>query len=142
MNLLLKLLSSPWFWADVVLSITGGILVYWGLWIEKRAEKRIPPSDFKEDIFEDVIKAEKSELERGWRILMLGIAIEVVAALGISVISGLEVADLTDKSAAANLEAKQAEKEAGQAKERAAITDSNNLVLQAKVFRLETKTKW
>src|ERR1700690_4195553 len=109
MNLLLKLISSPWFWADVFLSISGGLLVAWGLWLEKRAEKHIPPTDFHPDIFGDVVKLQKIKEQRGWRILMTGIIVEVVAALGISVISGLEIADLSDQSAAANLEAKQAE---------------------------------
>jgi hypothetical protein len=116
MNLVLKLFSSPWFWADVFLSVAGGIIVYWGLSIEKKAEKLIPPADFKPDIFKGVLESQKSEMERGWRILMAGITVEVVAALGISIISGLEIADLTEKSAAANLEAKQAGKDAAEAR--------------------------
>ena len=58
---------------------------------------------------------------------MTGIIIEVVAAFAISVISGLEVADLT-------LEARQAEIVAGQANEQAANTYSNSLVLQKQVL--------
>jgi hypothetical protein len=122
MNLILKLIESPWFWADVVLSVIGGLLVYWGLLIEKESEKYIPPADFKRDIFDDIVKAQKSKLDRGWRILMAGIIIEVVAALLISIISGLEMASLNDK--------------AEQASERAANTESNNLVLQARVLVL------
>jgi len=151
MNLLLELVSSPWFWVDILLSVTGGIVVYWGLLIEKRAEKYIPPESFKPDIFEDVVAAQKSELQRGWRILMTGIILEVVAALGISIISGLEVADLKDKTAAANRESKIAGKDAALANERAANLEStnlqmsvqveglrsNNLVLQSNVFALE-----
>ena|SRR5208283_3815908 len=116
MNLVLKLISSPWFWADIALSVSGGVVVYWGLLVEKKAEKNLPPADFKPDIFEDVLAAQKREVERGWRILMAGIVIEVVAAFGVSIISGLEIADLTEKSATANLEAKQAAKDAGDAK--------------------------
>lgn len=116
MNLVLKLISSPWFWADVVLSVAGGLIVYWGLSVEKKAEKFMPPADFRPDIFEDVIKLQKSELERGWRILMTGIVVEVVAALGISIISGLEIADLTDQASIANDDAKKAVKEAVAAK--------------------------
>src|SRR6266571_3007279 len=108
MNLILKLFSSLWFWADILLSVSGGVIVYWGLRVEKKAERKMPPADFNPDIFDDVVESQKSELERGWRILMTGIVVEVVAALAISVISSLEIADLNDKSAAANLEAKQA----------------------------------
>lgn len=139
MNLVLKLISSPWFWADIVLSVIGGALVYWGLLIEKRAEKHIPPADFHHDIFKDVVASQKSKLERGWRILMTGIVVEVVAALGISVISGLEIADLTEKSAVANLEAKPAGKDAADAKLLAANTESNNLVLRARVELLQAR---
>lgn len=139
MNLVLKLILSPWFWADIVLSVTGGIIVYWGLLVEKKAEKYIPPIDFSKDIFEDVVGTQKSELERGWRILMTGIIVEVVAALGISIMSGLEIADLTDKSAVANLAAKQAEKDASQSNERAANTESNSVLLSLKIEQLRSK---
>jgi hypothetical protein len=103
MNLLLKLISSPWFWADFVLSVIGGGLVFWGLKIEKDAEKKE-----NLDVFVDEVRARKLKSERGWRILMTGIVVEVVAALGISVISSLEIADLNDKTAASYLEAKEA----------------------------------
>ena len=125
MHLVEKLVLSPWFWLDVVLSVTGGLLVWWGLQIEKKAEKLIPPSDFKPDIFGDILEQQKWELERGWRILMRGIALEVVAAFGISIISGLEIADFTDKAASAI--------------ERTALVESNNLVLRSNVVALEIK---
>jgi hypothetical protein len=48
----------------------------------------------------------------------------------------LEIADSKEKSDAANFEAQQAEKEAGQANERAANTESNNLVLATKLEEL------
>lgn len=142
----------------------------WGLSIEKKAEKLLPPQDFKPDIFDSIIEAQKKEVERGWRILMVGVVVEVVAALGISIISGLEIADLSEKTAAAHLEAKQAEtnsaasyeraanaeKEAGQANERAAKFDADrvviekeaeeiretNFLLQTKLVTLETAIKW
>ena len=115
MNLLLKLIASPWFWLDVLLSVSGGALVWWGLRIEKKAENLLPPENFKPDIFFDIVKRQKSELERGWRILMLGIVVEVVAALGVSIISNLESVDLKDRVAKAN--------------ERVANIESNNAVL-------------
>ncbi|MBI5774303.1 MAG: hypothetical protein HZA89_11240 [Verrucomicrobia bacterium] len=92
-NMLLKLISSPWFWLDVVLSIVGGILVFWGLKLEKMAE-----SDEYLDAFVDGVKSKKLQAQRGWRILMTGIVVEVVAALGVSIISGLEIAVLNEKS--------------------------------------------
>jgi hypothetical protein len=137
MNLLLKMVSSPWFWADIFLSVVGGLIVYWGLKVEKKAEKRLPPSDFDRDIFEDVVRAQKKEEQRGWRILMTGIVVEVVAALGISVISGLEIADLSDQTAVANREAKDAEKQAGEANLRASTNELAALALQREVLRLK-----
>jgi hypothetical protein len=149
MNSIEKLLCSAWFWLDILLSVSGGLVVWWGLVVEKKAEKFVIPSDFKQDIFQDLVDEQKKQLERGWRILMTGIVIEVIAALGISVMSGLEIADLTDKTANANLAAKQAEsdssearKQAGEANERAANTESNNLVLQTLVLKLEAKSRW
>ena len=133
MHLFLRLISSPWFWADVLLSVSGGVLVYLGLRLEKAAEKKEYPGAFV-----DEVKSRKLKAERGWRILMVGIVVEVVAAFGISVISGLEIADLSDKSAAANLEAKQAAKEAGRANERAAMVESNNAVLSLHVEELRS----
>jgi len=155
MDLVVKLVSSPWFWADIILSISGGLIVAWGLAVENKAEKKIPPPDFRPDIFADIAEAQKREVERSWKILMTGIVFEVVAAFGISVISGLEIADLKDKSAAATLEAKQAAKQAGEANERAAKFDADrvmvekeaeeirgtNFVLQAKLLELEGKQK-
>jgi hypothetical protein len=133
MSLVLQLISSPWFWADIVLSMVGGIIVWWGLRVEKEAEKFLPPEDFKPGLFDDIIKRQKREVERGWRILMTGIVFEVVAAFGISIISGIEMANLED-------EASQAEKDAAFANERAssnelavAILTSNNLALQQRI---------
>lgn len=161
------MVSSFWFWADVFLGISGGLLVWWGLDMEKAGEKMLPPSDFRPDIFHDIVTNAKSKMDRGWLILKIGIVIEVVAAFGISVISGLEIADLTDKSAAAMLEAKQAgtnaaasyfaakiaESNAAASNERAAKFDadrvlvkkeaeeirSTNLVLQIKLQQLEAR---
>ena len=102
MDLVIKLISSVWFWVDVVLASCGGLVVYCGLKIEKEAERLLVPSDFRPDIFEDVIAPYKVKIERGWRILMTGIVMEVVAALIISVVSGLEIADANDQASKAN----------------------------------------
>ena len=102
MNLFWKLISSGWFWADVVLSVVGGVLVFWGLKLEKDAE---PKENL--DAFVDDIKCRKLRARLGWRLLMWGVAIEVVAALGISVISGLENAEAnlaSEKLKQSNLE--------------------------------------
>jgi hypothetical protein len=133
MNLVLKLLASPWFWLDIFLSVSGGIIVWWGLRVEKRAERLLPPDEFKPDLFDDIVKKQKREVERGWRILMTGIVFEVVAALGISVISGLEIASLNDKAEQAGKDAAAAKLEAGQANERAAMVESNNVALEAQI---------
>lgn len=98
MILLQKVLCSWLFWVDVILSVTGGLIVYWGLKIEKDAERRLPPDDFNPDIFENVVSLLKKEIEKGWRILMIGIALEVVAALGVCIISGFEVAASNERS--------------------------------------------
>lgn len=132
--------------------------MYWGLAVEKKAEKLLPPDDFKPDLFADIIKRQKHEVERGWRILMIGIVFEVVAALGISIISGLDVAGLGEKAAAANFEAKVAETnaaasfaQAAEANERAKKFDADrvmvereaeeirqtNFVLQAKLLEMQ-----
>jgi hypothetical protein len=125
-HLLPEMVSSPWFWADVALGVSGGLVVWWGLKVEKAGEKLLPPSDFRPDMYDDIVQIAKRKMERGWRILMIGIVFEVVAALGISVISGLEIADLSDQTAIANHEAKQAENNA-------ALAESNNLVLRLKL---------
>ena len=129
MHVLLKLISSPWFWSDIVLSVAGGIIVCWGLRIEKKAEKLLPPEDFEPDLYADVIIRQKREIDHGWRILMTGIVFEVIAALGISIISGIEMANLDD-------EASLAKEQSANANERASMVQSNNLVLEKEVLKL------
>jgi hypothetical protein len=131
MNLVLKLISSPWFWADVVLSVSGGVLVYLGLRMEKAAEKK----EYL-DAFVDDVQSRKLKSERGWRILMAGIIVEVVAALGISIISGLEIADLTDKSADAKLLAANIGTTNAQLSLQVAQLVSTNLGLEKQLFAL------
>lgn len=129
MSLLIKLIESPWFWLDVVLSVLGGILVWRGLKIEKDAEKLLPPENFKSDIFGDIVEKYKAEIERGWRILMRGVIIEVVAALGISIISGLEIAEL-------NAKAEQAEETAGKANVLASSNEVQVAIFSIKLIEL------
>jgi len=108
----------------------------------------LPPESFKLDIFGDIIEKYKAEVERGWRILMIGIIVEVVAALGISIISGLESAVLNEKS-------ERAEKDAGQANLLVGVLSnetvrlsinleaakSNDLELAKQVFGLTAQTE-
>lgn len=144
--MLIRLLSSPWFWADVALSISGGLLVYLGLKLEKEAEKLIPPSDFKPDVFEDVLRPLKQKMERGWRILMTGIVLEVIAAFGISVISGLEMADLTEKSEsqrvrAEGMEIKIRELTAVYGQSSNALAEATNVLAQANGLLIDAESK-
>jgi hypothetical protein len=122
MNLIVQLVCSPWFWVSVFLSISGGIVVAWGLAVEKQAEKLMPPDNFKPDVFYDIVKVIKKKEERGWKILMTGIVMEVVAALLVSIISGLEVAGLNQKAEDATVHERQLE---------AQIFDTSNIVAQA-----------
>jgi hypothetical protein len=134
MNLFLKLLSSPWFLGDVLLSVSGGLIVWWGLRVEKKAEKLLPPNDFKPDLYDDIIKKQKREVERGWRILMAGIIFEVVAAFGISIISGIEIADLNDEASSAKTDAAHANERALTNELAVALLTSNNFALQKQLF--------
>lgn len=146
MELLLRMFCSPWFWAEVVLSVSGGLVVYYGLKVEKAAEKHMPPQDFKPDVFEDIVEVQKRKLERGWKILMTGIVMEVIAALGISIISGLESANLTEKAdlakgaaAEANRLAKLAEESASSNSLEVAVLTQTNLMLRSHVAALEKR---
>jgi hypothetical protein len=132
MSLVLNLISSPLFWLDIALSVSGGVLVYWGLRIEKNAEKQLPPEDFSEHVFRDVIDKQRGEIERGWRILMTGIVIEVVAALAVSVISGLEMAEANERS-------KVAGRQAAEAVAQTKTLESTNLALRVKLVELELR---
>jgi len=56
MQALQMLISSPWFWASLALSGLGGVIVAWGLRVEKLAERKLPPADFKTDILKMLLK--------------------------------------------------------------------------------------
>ena len=120
-HLVAHLVSSHWFWLELFLAVIGGIIYFWGHWIEKRAARFLPPESFKNDIFGDIVLRYKTEMERGWKILMSGIAFEVIAAFGITVHSGLVETE---------------------SKERYEILVSTNLMLQSNVAVLEAAVQW
>jgi hypothetical protein len=144
MTMLIKLLESPWFWVNVFFSVFGGIIVWRGLSIEANAEKLLPPDSFKADIFGDIIDRYKLEIRRGEKLVKAGVIIEVIAALGISIISGLESAALGERTS-------QAEKDAGFARLQVVSLSndtvrvsvnleeakSNNLILRSNIVVLE-----
>jgi len=63
-------------WWDVFWWLTagaGGVIVFWGLWQEKKYEKESYQSYLNVEDF----RACKSKRTRGWRILMIGIAADL-----------------------------------------------------------------
>lgn len=69
--------SLSWLLVESIMALiaaSGGIVVFWGLWLEKKAVK---------DDYASIIeyRASKQKAERGWRILMLGIAIEIIVGV-------------------------------------------------------------
>jgi hypothetical protein len=144
MNLIVKLISSPWFLLELILASIGGLVVFWGLWIEKRAEALLPPETFKKDIFGDIVAKYKAEMERGWRWLMVGIAIEVLCALAMTMLSGLEVANSNERAANAISLAGEATNSAAKVALANAqlvasniVSESNILVLRSTVAAME-----
>jgi hypothetical protein len=119
MHLLVKLVWSPWFWADVFFSVIGAVIVYRGHKISLDAEKLIPPQDFKKDIFGDIVIRYKEIMDKGHRTVMIGVVIEAIAALVLSVLSGLAIADSNER--AAKLE------------DRATIAESNVVAMKLKL---------
>jgi hypothetical protein len=87
--MVVRLISSGWFWLELFIAVIGGVIYFWGHWIERRAERFLPPESFRDDIFGDIVLRYKTEMERGWKILMFGIAFEVIAAFAITVSAGL-----------------------------------------------------
>jgi hypothetical protein len=111
MNLVLKLISSPWFWVDAFFSIVGGIIVWYGLVLEKSSEI---PERF--EAFTEQEKTRRSTANKGAMLVRVGIIVEVISALGISVLSGLQMAD-SDLHVA--------------------VIESNNLILKTNVASLQ-----
>ena len=69
--------SASWLSWTVLTSLLasiGGVLVFCGLWMEKKAGK-------KEYLNVDDFRSQKLKAERGWQILMVGIGLEIVTAL-------------------------------------------------------------
>lgn len=67
-----------------VMAALGGIIVFWGLWIEKKADKKWYPNV-------DDFRSFKREAERGWKILMIGIIVEIVVGVWFAVRDGWEI---------------------------------------------------
>jgi hypothetical protein len=73
--------SLPWLVGEFfifLVAISGGVLVFRGLWIEKKADE----SEKKEhlDAFIDEVRLLKLKSKRGWKMLMWGIALETAVA--------------------------------------------------------------
>jgi hypothetical protein len=134
MNLVVKVISSPWFWVDVFFNVVGAAVVFIGLRIGASAERLIPPTDFKPDIFADLVTRYRALMDRGHRIVMVGVAIEAVCGFLLCVIAGFAVADSSEKTASALLQAKNAGL-------LAAEVQQTNLVLRSTVAALEIKAQ-
>jgi hypothetical protein len=89
MSLLLatSTVSASVSWWDVgtaLLASFGGIVVFWGLWLEKKYEKEAYTNV-------DDFRFCKSKRERGWKILMLGISLEIVIGFAHALEDGIEI---------------------------------------------------
>src|SRR6266850_4822 len=91
--MILMVLSSSsvsWLCWEIVFSLLasgGGVVVFWGLWTEKKAIK---------EWYRDVVDLRSSKLraERGWEILMWGIGLEVLLAIAFAMKGGWELRQL------------------------------------------------
>jgi hypothetical protein len=82
----------------------------------------------------------KLQIEKiGWFIVVVGLAMEFLGDHAAKRISDREDARVNKEAADSRVTAGNAEREAGEANERAALTESNNLVLQSNVLALEIK---
>jgi hypothetical protein len=86
--MLLSTLSSSWLFVLLTsfAASIGGVFVFYGLWLEKQAEEEVFP-----DVWVDKAKSRKLKVIRGWRILMTGIGVEILAAIILNVVSVLEL---------------------------------------------------
>jgi hypothetical protein len=140
MEIVKEVASSASFWVTLFFAIIGGLLVLRGLILEN----------------DDRTK------RQGERLVITGVFIEVLGAIVVTVISGIEVAASSKLAGEANKEAGDAIKQAGYANERASSNEwqvavlsnqtvrlslnleeakSNNLELQKQVLALVEKTK-
>lgn len=79
---------SFWYgWSGIIPAVAGigGMIVFWGLWIEKEADEEAK----KEEHLSESVKL---KAKWGWRILMFGIVVEIVTGSGLSVFDIVESA--------------------------------------------------
>jgi hypothetical protein len=79
---------SVWYaWSGIIPAVAGigGMIVFWGLWIEKEADEEAK----KEEHLSESVKL---KAKWGWRILMFGIVVEIVSGSGLSVFDIVESA--------------------------------------------------
>src|ERR1043166_6570802 len=74
-------------WVELVFSVLaglGGIVVFWGLWVEKKAVK---------ESYRNVeeFRSSKVKAERGWKILMWGVGLEIFIAMGLAAKDGWDI---------------------------------------------------
>jgi len=84
--------SISWLIAEIItifFAMVGGILVFWGLRIEKMAENDLSP-----DIFSEEEKSRRLKAKRGWKLLMLGVFIEILVAGFFAAKDGWEIREV------------------------------------------------
>lgn len=87
--------SLSWLITEAIISLvaaSGGIIVFWGLWLEKRAVK---------DRYSDVtdFRESKQKAEFGWKVLMVGIAIEIIVGFAFAAKDGWEIRQIETRIA-------------------------------------------
>jgi hypothetical protein len=68
--------ASWWVW-ETLISLAagaGGVLVFWGLWMEGPPDEKPFPNI-------DAFRRHKAKAKRGWNLLMLGIFVEIIVAV-------------------------------------------------------------
>ena len=75
-----------------VIAMVGGFMVFWGLWIEKQADK----SAF---LNVDDFRSSQLKAKRGWNILMWGIAVETAVAGAFAARDGWEIRQIKTNEA-------------------------------------------
>src|SRR3989442_502968 len=90
--------SMSWlFWESITLffAVVGGVVVFCGLWIEKKhsKERYLSAHDFR---------SSKLKAERGWKLLMIGIFIEIVVAGVFAAKDGWEIRQIKENESKNN----------------------------------------